>query len=209
MSAARRIIAISLLFVAFSGGAVFLYLALHGGGHVPEHANLLPMPVTLPDTPLVDDGGRLFTRESLRGRQSVLFFGFTHCPDICPATLSQLALARQRLLADGAGAPDIYLVSVDPERDTPPVLAEYVAHFGAGVTGLTGSADDIAAFTRPLGIYYAKSADSAAGSGDGYSVDHAAVVLVINENAQWYALFSAPHSVDAFVHDLPILADAD
>lgn len=204
MNAPPRVVVIALLFAAFSGGAVFLYLALHAGGATPAYATVLPMTIELPDTPLVDDGGRLFTRDSLRGRRSVLFFGFANCPDICPATLSQLAIAKQRLAADGIDFPDIYLVSVDPERDTPPVLAEYVAHFGADITGITGSPDEIAAFTKPLGIYYAKSGDPA---GD-YSVDHSAVVLVINENAEWFALFSAPHSVDAFVHDLPILAGA-
>ncbi|MDH5346244.1 MAG: SCO family protein [Gammaproteobacteria bacterium] len=204
MSTARRILAIVFLFTAFSGGAVFRYLALFGGPKPPAFATVMPMTIELPDTALVDDGGRLFTRDTLRGHQSVLFFGFTNCPDICPATLSQLAIAKKRLAENGIGFPDIYLVSVDPERDTPAVLTTYVGHFDASITGLTGSPDDIAAFTKPLGIYYEKSGDV---DGD-YSVDHSSVVLVINENAEWYALFSAPHSVDAFVHDLPILSDA-
>ena len=109
--------------------------------------------------------------------------------------------AKQRLAGNDVTFPDIILVSVDPERDSPGVLADYVGHFGADVRGLTGDLEAISALTRPLGVYFAKSGDL---DGD-YSVDHSAVVLVINENAEWFALFSAPHTVDGFVHDLPLL----
>lgn len=201
MNPARKFAAIALLFVAFSGGALFLYLALFGTRAEPNVATVLPMTVELPAFSLIDDQGQPFTRDSLRGRTSVLFFGFTNCPDICPATLQQLAIARQRLAGESVAFPDIILISVDPERDSPEVLADYVRHFGAEVRGLTGNLETISALTRPLGIYFAKSGDL---EGD-YSVDHSAVVLVINENAEWFALFSAPHTVDGFVHDLPLL----
>ena len=202
MNPARQFIAIALVFTAFTGGALFLYLALFGARTEPNVATVLPMTIELPAFSLIDEQGQPFTRDSLRGRTSVLFFGFTNCPDICPATLQQLAIAKQRLAGDDVSFPDIVLVSVDPERDSPEVLADYVSHFGAGVRGLTGDLETISALTRPLGIYFAKSGDL---DGD-YSVDHSAVVLVINENAEWFALFSAPHTVDGFVHDLPLLA---
>ena len=180
-----------------------MYLAVNGSRVEPLVATVLPAPRPLPPFSLVDQHGRPFTNSSLTGRQSVMFFGFTNCPDICPATLQQLAIARQRLASSGTADPDIILVSVDPERDTPEVLAEYVGHFGAGVRGVTGSVADISEFTASLGIFFAISGDSE----KDYSVDHSTAVLVIDGDGQWQAVFSAPHSIDSFVHDLPLLAD--
>jgi protein SCO1/2 len=201
MTSLRNLPAILFLFIAFAGGAAFLYLAVGVDRAGPDAATVLPEPRPLPSFSLVDQAGAPFTNDSLAGRWSVLFFGFTHCPDICPATLQQLAVARQRLAADGRDFPEIILVSVDPERDTPEVLADYVAYFDAGITGVTGTVAEVSEFAHALGIFFAKSGDS----GGDYSVDHSAAVLVVNENAEWYAVFSAPHSIDDFVHDLPIL----
>jgi protein SCO1/2 len=204
MHPARKFLAIAFLFIAFSGGAVFLYLATGGLRAEPVAATVLPAPQPLPSFALVDQAGEPFTKDSLTGRESVLFFGFTHCPDICPATLQQLAIARRQLLEDGGGFPDIVLVSVDPERDTPDVMAEYVGHFGAGITGVTGRAEDIARFASALGIFFAVSGDDE----NNYNVDHSAAVLLINANAEWQAVFSAPHEIDDFVHDIPLLTDS-
>jgi protein SCO1/2 len=204
MHPARKYLAIALLFTAFSGGAFFLYLAVSGNRGEPVAATVLPEPRPLPAFSLLDQHGRPFARDSLTGHDSLLFFGFTHCPDICPATLQQLAIARQRVVADGANFPDIVLISVDPARDTPDVMAEYVGHFGAGITGVTGRAEDIAGFARALGIFFAIAGDD----DENYNVDHSAAVLLINANADWQAVFSAPHEVDDFVHDVPLLTDS-
>lgn len=179
-----------------------MYLAVSGGRIEPLAATVLPESRPLPPFSLVDQDGRPFTNSSLTGRQSVVFFGFTNCPDICPATLQQLAIARQRLASTGTAEPDIILVSVDPERDTPEILARYVGRFGAGIRGVTGSVAEISEFTGSLGIFFAKSGDSE----NDYSVDHSTAVLVIDKDGQWQAVFSAPHSIDNFVHDLPLLA---
>ena len=123
-------------------------------------------------------------------------------PDICPATLQQLAVARSRVLTAGEnGFPNIVLISVDPERDTPEVMANYVSHFGDGIIGVTGQLDELRKFTSALGIYFEKSVDE---SGI-YSVDHSAVVIVVNRRAEFHALFSAPHKIDHFVNDLPLI----
>lgn len=204
MHPARKFLAIAFLFIAFSGGAVFLYLATGGNRAEPVAATVLPAPRPLPSFSLVDQTGKSFTRDSLAGRESILFFGFTHCPDICPATLQQLAIARQRVAADGISFPDIVLVTVDPARDTPDVMAEYVGHFGAGITGVTGRAEDIGSFASALGIFFAISGDDS----ENYSVDHSAAVLFINANVEWQAVFSAPHEIDDFVHDIPLLTDS-
>jgi protein SCO1/2 len=166
---------------------------------------VLPQAGALPRFSLVDHNGDEFNKESLTDQWSLIFFGFTHCPDICPATLQQLALARSRLLGAGASTfPNIVLISVDPERDTPAVMASYIGHFGDGLTGVTGSLTELRKLTSAIGIFFEKSVAENGDDGN-YSVDHAAVVIVINENAEFHALFSAPHNVDHFVNDIPLI----
>lgn len=180
-----------------------MYAALHQSAELPAYATVLPEPLSLPEFSLLDQSGREFSRETLKGRWSVMFFGFTHCPDICPATLQQLSLARSQLLQSGLQEfPQIILVSVDPERDSADVLQNYTRIFGADITGVTGSIDELKKLTSAIGIYFEKSAQN----GENYSVDHSAVVLLIDDNAEFHALFSAPHSVDQFVNDIPLIA---
>ena len=131
-----------------------------------------------------------------------MFFGFTHCPDICPTTLQVLAAAKSALDEQGISPlPRIVLVSVDPERDTPEILDKYVGYFGAGNLGITGPLEGIQALTKELGIYFNKQA----GDDGNYLVDHSAAVLLIDPEARFSALFSGPHAVGDYVHDLPIL----
>lgn len=155
---------------------------------------------------LVDHTGRARTLVDYRGKVVVLFFGFTHCPDICPATLSQLALARARLAEDfdETSLPDIVLISVDPFRDTPETLTAYVSKFGPGVRGATGDLGELKKLAGAGGIYFAVSPQE----NGSYSVDHSAAVLVINKNAELHAVFGAPHSVDHFAADLPLLIES-
>lgn len=204
MSSLRQFLVIGLVIMAFAGGTLFMLLAVQGPRDMPQHATILPQPASLSRFSLRDQNGVVFDNESLKGRWSLVFFGFTNCPDICPATLQQLAIARKRVLDKGASAfPDILLISVDPERDTPEVLAEYVRNFGAGVTGITGSLDELRKLTASLGIFFQKS-----GTGnENYGVDHSAVVIVINKSAQLHALFSAPHDIEHFVADIPLIME--
>ncbi|MEM8817412.1 MAG: SCO family protein, partial [Pseudomonadota bacterium] len=132
----------------------------------------------------------------------LLFFGFTHCPDICPTTLATLSSARQELSKSIAGAaPRIVLVSVDPERDTPEKLAEYIAYFGKDNLALTGPEAAIRELTEPLFVYFSKVPLE---NGD-YTVDHSSVVLLVDPEGRFHALFSGPHKAADFVHDLPII----
>jgi len=168
-----------------------------------EHATVLPSPMDLPDFTLIDQNSAPFTRESLEGNWSLLFFGFTHCPDICPATMQLLAITRAKLVAQNLSEsilPKIILISVDPERDSPDVLKSYVSHFGKDIMGLTGDMSEIRKLAKQPGIFFQKSSTK-----NNYSVDHSAAILVINPNAEFHALFSAPHNVDALVHDLPLI----
>jgi len=196
------------------GLAASCHSNFEGAAGEPLHATVLPEPLPLPAFTLNDEQNEPFTRERLLGRTSLLFFGFTHCPDICPATLQQLALARKQLQEQGAEAstttdtaappPDaltIILISVDPERDTPEKLKAYVSHFGEGVVAATGSLESIREITSALGVWFQKEPQGE----DDYTVSHSTAVLVIGEDATFRAVFSAPHRTEYFVHDLPLL----
>lgn len=192
--------------LAFVGGTLFMSLAFQGSRNLPQHATILPDAGALPRFSLLDHNGAEFNKESLDNQWSLVFFGFTHCPDICPATLQQLAIARNRVLDEGASTfPNIIFISVDPERDTPDVMAAYVGHFGEGMTGVSGSLSELRKLTSALGIFFEKTA-ARNGDDSNYNVDHAAVVIVINEDAEFHALFSAPHNIDHFVNDIPLIA---
>ena len=120
MGSLRNILATGLVITAFAGGTLFMIQAFQGPPGKPLHATILPQAAALPRFSLLDQNGAEFNNESLSDHWSLVFFGFTHCPDICPATLTQLAIARSRVLAGGENTfPEIVLISVDPERDTP------------------------------------------------------------------------------------------
>ncbi len=168
----------------------------------PLTATLYPAPVPLPDFELVDQAGAAAGRDVFEGHWDLVFFGFTSCPDICPITLSVLADAKTKLANAGhSPLPRIVLVSVDPERDTPERLADYIAYFGEDNLGLTGDIDEIRSFTKHVGVFFEKrEAD-----GDDYTVDHSAVVLLIDPDAELRGLFSSPHKAENFINDLKVI----
>lgn len=168
----------------------------------PLAAMVLPQPDPVPEFSLLDQQGSPIDRSVFAGSWDLVFFGFTHCPDVCPTTLQLLATARNTLAERGQDPlPRIVLVSVDPERDTPDIIGRYVGYFGDGNLGITGSLEEIGRLASGLGIYYQKQAPD----GDNYVVDHSTAVLVIDPEGRLSALFGGPHDVDNFVHDLPLI----
>ena len=163
-------------------------------------ATVLSEPMDLPPIQLADHRGQPFNNETLRGRWTFLFFGYTFCPDICPAALAVLAHAR-KILREEAGEiqPQVVLVSVDPERDTQARLGEYVAYFDREFLGVTGSDAALQKFTRPLGILYRKT--PGASSDGNYLVDHSASILLVDPQARLRALTSPPHDGVAIADD--------
>jgi len=168
----------------------------------PQTATVFPAATALPEFSLLDQYGNPVGREVFEGQWDLVFFGYTHCPDICPLTMQTLASARRRLAESGQDPlPRIVFVSVDPERDTPDLMRQYVDYFGDGNLGITGEPDEIRKLAGGLGIYYEKTAVV----DDTYTVDHSAIVIVVNPRGEFHALFGAPHEVANFVHDLPII----
>lgn len=149
-------------------------------------------PVGAPFT-LVGADNKPFASEQLRGQPYALFFGFTHCPDVCPTTLARLV--RQRALLGRGDRPfEIVFISVDPERDTPAELNRYGALFEGAVTMLTGTPAELARVEKSFGIYVRK----VPAKGGDYSVDHTATVLLFDRDGRFQATL-APDEGDAAV----------
>jgi protein SCO1 len=154
----------------------------------------------LPDFTLIDHQGRTFTRPDLRGAWSLLFFGYTNCPDVCPATLSMLATVEKRLRAAGAAPrPKVVFVSVDAARDTPAQLARYVPYFDPEFIGVTAKDQPtIEALARDLGVVVLISHRP-----DGtYSVDHSSAIFVVDPSGQLAAILTGPFTVDTLQGDI-------
>jgi protein SCO1/2 len=200
----KNLIVALVLGIALAAG-IFLATTLKKPQEL-QTAFVLPLPGELPEFSLLDQSGNTVTADTFRGHWDLVFFGFTHCPDICPATMQILASAKAALADSGFETlPRIVLVSVDPERDTPEILGRYVDYFGAGNLAVTGELAEVRKLTTALGIYFEKTP----ASGESYGVDHSAAVIVIDPRARFQALFSAPHNVANFQHDLPIIMDAN
>lgn len=150
---------------------------------------------------LVDHTGRTVTDEDFGGKYLLVFFGFSNCPDVCPTTLSDIASALE-LLGDDANTVQPLFVSLDPERDTPERLAEYVAAFHPKIVGLTGTAEQIAAVAKEYrafyekvsaASYYGQDAGDAAGKsapGDNYLISHQGNTYLMSPNSEYLTHFT-------------------
>jgi protein SCO1/2 len=173
-----------------------------------QHAEPLPFRLTritghMPDLDfrLVDDNGKQVTGADYRGKIVLLYFGYTHCPDVCPLTLAHLHVVMQRLgpLADDAR---ILFVSVDPKRDTPQVMHAYVNAFDKRAVGLTGSPGEIETLSKRYRASYSREPDQ----GDGnYEVSHSSAIYVFDRQGHAQVLATPADSQDNLVHDLHLL----
>jgi protein SCO1/2 len=147
---------------------------------------------------LSDHNGTPRTLQDFQGKVLVVSFGFTHCPDVCPTTLAELARARKLLGADGERV-QVVMVTVDPERDTPQVLREYVTALDPTFLGLTGDAEAIARTAREFKVFYQKSPGS---SPQSYSVDHSSGTFVFDPAGRVRLLVSYGQGAEVFAHDI-------
>jgi protein SCO1/2 len=197
----KRKFALLLVLVAALAGAATAWITIKGPGAPPalEQATLLEVARPLPQFELVDQAGRPFLRDSLRGQWTLMFFGFTNCPDVCPTTLATLAEVRRQLADLPAGElPVVALVSVDPARDTPEALGRYVAHFDPQFLGVTGQPVALEVLTHNLGVAVAIGPVSEGGN---YTVDHTAAIFLIDPSAAFTAVFGSPHAADVIAQD--------
>jgi protein SCO1/2 len=184
--------------------------------HWPAPAPALPPTGQLPSATRIDDtrplppfslqrsDGKL-TNADLLGRWTLLSFGYTFCPDICPTTLATLKEVQSQLVPRSAAAPQVLFISVDPARDTPPRLAEFVRFFDPAFIGATGSDAELAALAKHLGVYYQRHDEQ---DKKLYVVDHSAVVYLIDPRGRLKAIFSWPHDPAAMAADYAQLTAA-
>jgi protein SCO1 len=150
---------------------------------------------------LTDDQGKTVTAADYRGKVTLLYFGYTHCPDVCPLTLAHLHVVMQQLgkLSDNVR---ILFVSVDPTRDTPAVLHGYVTAFDPHAVGLTGSPSDIEALTKRYRAAFSREPGNADGS---YEVSHSSGIYIFDGEGKARLLATPTDSQDKLVHDLHLL----
>ena len=154
---------------------------------------------------LLDHTGKVFTNNELQGHWSFIFFGYTHCPDVCPTTLSVLNSVATRLREQAEPLRYIF-ISVDPERDTPDKMGQFVAYFNADFIGVTGTTEAISQLTRQLGVIAAR-VENQADAGN-YLVDHTASILLIDPDGRFHALFSPPLKAADIASDFIRIAEA-
>jgi protein SCO1/2 len=146
---------------------------------------------------LIDQNGRTVTEQDMKGRPFLVFFGFTHCPDVCPTTLFDISEVLRKLGpdADRVGA---LFVTVDPERDTPALMKDYLASFDPRLRGLTGDAAAIAATLKVYRVY----AKKVALDGGDYTMDHSAIVYLMDKEGRFVAPFSLKRRPEEAAADL-------
>jgi protein SCO1/2 len=200
-----RVILLAVFVGIISAAAGISFWKVMQGPPQPSDAILmtLPEPRVVADFALVDDEGQPFSLSRLQGHWSLLFFGFTHCPDVCPSALYDLSVIRKNLQQDypeKAENLEILFISVDPERDTPEKLKSYVAYFDPAFTGVTGPQAQLAPLTMQLGIAY-RIEEHEPGNLN-YNVDHTASILLVNPEGRLYGVFPAPHNSDPITAEL-------
>ncbi|HVP71588.1 MAG TPA: SCO family protein [Gemmatimonadaceae bacterium] len=183
--------------VALCAAAAGLWLARELDHAPPElqSGTWLPRARSVGSFSLTDDRGSAFTEQRLRGAPTLVFFGFTHCPDVCPTTLVTLAEIKRAAVMPHLR---VLFVSVDPARDTPAVLGRYVHAFDPGFTGLTGSEHAIGELAGRLGVAY----ERVELPGGDYTMDHSAALFLLDGGGRNVAIFTAPFTAPRLIADL-------
>ena len=140
---------------------------------------------------LVTHTGMAITQDAFKKSPSVVFFGFTHCPEICPTTLNDLSHLHDRLAQEG-GDFQIFFITLDPVRDTVELLGAYIPYFGPAITGITGPEDEVHALAKAWGIFWQKSNIT----DQGYSIDHTATVFMLDKQGQFKGTIDYHESQD-------------
>ena len=157
-------------------------------------ATVLPNARPLLSFSLVDQDNQTFSPAQLKGQWSFLFFGFTNCPDVCPTTLKVMQSVWKTLSTKNgdAGHPKLYFVSVDPDRDKPEILKQYVQYFNPEFNGVTGKLDELDKLTNQIGILYGYD-EKDDDNDQEYIVNHSAQLILVDPKGRMRAVISPPH----------------
>jgi protein SCO1/2 len=172
--------------------AVILLANSNNGGPKMQQVAAIGGPFSL-----TDQNGRTVTDEDLKGRPFLVFFGFTHCPDICPTTMFEISEILRKLGPDGDRVRAVF-ITVDPERDTPQAMKDYLSSFDPRMIALTGDEASIAAVAKAYRAYYKRVPQGE----DGYTMDHTAIVYLMGKDGRFISPFSMKRTTDQAAADL-------
>ncbi len=162
-------------------------------------ATVLPQARIIKDFKLAGTKTPNFTKENLMGHWSLVFFGFTNCPELCPTTLAKLNQAYQILEKDQQNPmPQVVFISVDPDSDSPQRIATYLQGFNKNFLGATGSNQELDQLSQQLNVMYAKITPK---EGEHYTIDHTGTIIVVDPKGEFYALFTTPHDANNIAKD--------
>jgi len=191
VTARRLALVTAALTATVLGVATWVYLDAGANGTLDVNGYVLTQPRALPAVELVDERAERFRSADFAGHWSFVYFGYTYCPDVCPLTLVTLASLKGQLTPEQAAARiEYYLVSVDPHRDTPERLREYVAYFDSNFHGLTGSPSALAVLAQATETLFGVPEDQ---DPDHYLVSHSSNVVLLDPHGDVHAVFTPPH----------------
>ncbi len=185
-----------------------------------ESAILLQEPRELPLVKLQSDNGEWSSEQVLQGRWTILFFGYTRCPDVCPTELYLLGQLLRELESgshESVNLPQILFISVDPDRDTPAAVAEYAHYYHPQLIGVTGEQEQVDRLVEGVGAVYERAwfsdgrpipAGEVDPDGDDYLINHSATSFLINPDGELHALLPSPQQVEVMIRDLAAMQQA-
>ncbi|MCP3687668.1 MAG: SCO family protein [Gammaproteobacteria bacterium] len=160
----------------------------------------------LPEFELINHHGAAFRRQDLLGKWHLLFFGYTHCPDVCPSTMQIMADTLDAISSrDIKDALELVFVSVDPDRDSPDILQNYVQYFNPDFIAVTGTETSLKRLAKPLGINF--SLDRSSSEQAIYDVSHSSAIILLNPSAEFAGVFGVPLNSQAMAADLVKLVE--
>lgn len=190
---------IIVVLMLFGAGLAIFSTRFYQNSAAPESIPglLWPDPKQLTDFSLLDHNGKPFGKSELQGHWSLLFFGYSYCPDVCPVTLSVMEQVQSQLqLQPGQPALQSLFITVDPQRDTTSHLAKYISYFNGKITALGGSDEQIDQLASQIGIAHITGPVSTDGS---YMVQHTGSVFLLDPKSRLVGIFSAPHNADTLM----------
>jgi protein SCO1 len=192
--------ALAVITAIFAALTAYLFIFTPAPGTGSYNTGATTVQFTKPFT-LTDMNGNTVTETTYLGKPTLWFFGFTHCPDICPTTLGTLAGWLEQLGPDAAKL-NVVFVSIDPARDTPENLKQYVTSFHPGITAATGTEDQLRTMTGNFMVYYAKVAPKPGEDADNYMMNHSTGILMADANGTFKGMLDAHDPDDIALCDL-------
>ena len=200
LSASRlRKLAYSLTLASFSLVSVSMLSGCDSAGSTDKSKQLqemgafqFPQALEITDVPFIDEDQQTFTKENFKGKWSLVFFGYTFCPDVCPTTLYTLKQAWKKMPKELTDSTQVVMVSVDPERDTPEVLKPYIEYFHPDYKGVTGNKASLESLAAELNAIYARVERE---DNLGYLMDHSANIVVLDDQGNYAGFIKPPITI--------------